>query len=149
MIDIIVVTICSVGGFLLGKYMEKRAVSKGDFYKDLVKYVDLFKLNVNGRQVEIDKFNTDFSASCSPAFYKRLVSGELSVNLKPMQKRDIDNFFAGLNCSSSQELLKHLDYYGVIFSDEYSSIFNADVKRATLWSKLGILLGVMAGILLI
>ncbi len=48
-------------GFLIGKFFEKRISEKGEFYRDLQKYVISFEENVEGRRVELSKFNDGFA----------------------------------------------------------------------------------------
>ena len=57
MIDIIIIICCILGGFALGKFLERRTIEKGKFYQDLTTYVMLLKYNVTCRQLELSGFN--------------------------------------------------------------------------------------------
>ena len=148
MIDIIILIACALCGFACGKYLERRVKRKGEFYNDLNRYLTLFKVNVEGRQVELSTFNSEFVANCSNTFREYLQNGKLKCSLSAMQKSDVTNFFDNLNCVSSQELTKHIEYYGALFSAEGKQVSEKEVAKASIYARLGILLGVMVGIVL-
>lgn len=149
MLDIIIIICCVLGGFALGKFLENKVGEKGKFYKDLTRYVAALKENVSGRQLEIAKFNDEFAKSCSKPFANYLQTSKLNLTLKKSQKENITFFFDNLDCASSQALIQHLDYQGKILIDDGKEVLDKEVVKASIYSKLGMLLGAMLGILLV
>jgi len=149
MIDIIIIICCVLGGFALGKYVENRIGEKGKFYQDLTRYTVALKDNVSGRQLELSKFNDEFCASCSKVFAEFLSTGKIKLRLSKSEKKNIDAFFDNLNCASSQALVQHIDYQGKILTENADDVINKQVAKASIYSKLGMLLGAMLGILLV
>ena len=147
MLNIIILIACVLCGFACGKYLEKRAKRKGEFYTDLQRYISMLKVNVEGKQVELDTFNEDFCQNCSEVFRQFICERKYKCAFSSLQKSNITGFFDNIGCVSSQELLKHIDYYRVVFESDAKSI-NDEVAKASIYSKLGILLGVMVGIVL-
>lgn len=148
MIDIVILIVCATCGFVCGKYLEKRIKYKGNFYLDLNRYVTLLKVNIEGRQIELSKFNEEFCENCSPVFREYIQNDKIRCGLSSVQKSNVYAFFGNLSCVSSQELTKHIDYYSYIFATENKQI-ESEVAKASIYVKLGILLGVMVGIVLI
>lgn len=149
MIDIIIIVCCVLGGFALGKCFERGITDKGKFYQDATRYAASLKENVIGRQLEIAKFNEDFCETCSKSFAEYIADGKLRVRLTKLQKDNLSAFFNNLDCSSSQALIQHLDYHGKLLADETKNILDKEVAKASIYSKLGMLLGAMLGILLV
>lgn len=134
-------------GFACGKYLEKRIKRKGDFFSDLSRYLTLLKVNIEGRQVELEEFNREFCTNSSSVFREYIQNGKVKCALSSAQKDSISAFFSHLDCVSTQELVKHIEYYSYVFSTE-NKLVEAEVTKASIYVKLGILLGVMVGIVL-
>lgn len=149
MTDIIIVICCILGGFAVGKFIENQFRSKGRFYQDLTRYLSLLKDNIRGRQLELDKFNAAFASTCSRPFCDYLTSGKFHLKLNKSQRDHVEAFFNNLNCTSSQALIEHIEYYGKILSDEAKFVWDNEVVKSSIYTKLGMLLGAMLGILLI
>lgn len=149
MLDIIIIICCVVGGFAIGKYIENRINEKGKFFQDAARYTATLKENVSGRQLELAKFNAEFCKNSSKSFGEYLASGKIKHRLSKSQKDSLTAFFDNLNCASSQELIQHLDYYGRLIGDEAKNIQDKEVAKSSIYSKLGMLLGAMLGILLV
>lgn len=147
MLDIIILIACALCGFACGKYLEKRIKRTGAFYSDLQRYVALLKVNVEGRQVALSDFDEDFCQSCSEPFAQYVLEGKIKCALTSAQKGNVTAFFDNLGCISSQELIRHIDYYKVVFESDAKRVSD-DVAKAFIYTKLGILLGVMVGIVL-
>lgn len=148
MLDIIIVIGCSMCGFAVGIYLERRARTQSTFYSDLTKYVELFGLNIEAKQMPLNVFNENFAATSSSVFADYLTQNKLQMRLSSSQKKDIDSFFADLGSLGSQELTKHILYYKGVFASRSKEA--ADKwSKASIYPKLGVLLGVMVGILLI
>ena len=148
MIDIIIIIACTACGYLCGKFLERRIKRKGEFYRDLNRYVALLKVNVEGRQVELADFDDEFCQECSELFSHYLIERKLKCALSSLQKSNITAFFSNIGCVSSQDLIRHIDYYKVVFESDGKAISD-EVSKSSIYSKLGILLGVMVGIVLI
>ena len=147
MLDIIILITCALCGFVCGKYLEKRTRRKGEFYSDLQRYVTLLKVNIEGKQVELDSFNEEFCENCSEPFSQYVLEGKIKGTFSSQQKDNVVAFFDNIGCISSQELIRHIDYYKTVFEADAKKI-SEEVSRSSIYTKLGILLGVMIGIVL-
>ena len=147
MLDIIILISCAMCGFICGKYLEKRTRRKGEFYSDLQRYITLLKVNVEGKQVELDVFNEEFCKNCSDSFCLYVQEGKMRCAFSKSQKSNVATFFDNIGCVSSQELIRHIDYYKAVFEADAKKI-SEEVAKASIYTKLGILLGVMVGIVL-
>lgn len=147
MLDIIILIACALCGFVCGKYLEKRIRRKGEFYSDLQRYVTLLRVNVEGKQVELSTFNEEFCENCSETFCQYVEEGKMKCSFSSLQKSNVTAFFDNIGCVSSQELIRHIDYYKVVFEADAKKI-SEEVAKASIYTKLGILLGVMIGIVL-
>ena len=148
MIDIIVFIGCVLCGYCIGKYIEKCIAVKGLFYQDVRRYTVGLRENVTGRQLELDKFNGEFTQNCSAAFADYLTNGKCKCKLSKNQKKNLLDFFCFLDCVSSVQLSEHLDYYGKILEDDCRQVTEKEASRAGVYGKLGMLLGAMLGIML-
>ena len=147
MIDIVILIACATCGYACGKFLEKRVKRKGEFYSDLNRYLSLFKLNIEGRQIELSKFNEEFCANSSSVFREYIQNSKIKCSVTSVQKENINAFFNNLNCVSSRELAKHIEYYSNVFATDNKQI-ESEVSKSSIYVKLGILLGVMVGIVL-
>ncbi len=144
----IIILFCTIlAGFLIGKHFEKREAKKGLFFCDLKKYVALLKTNVSGRRLELSVFNDEFAKSSSLVFAVYLTDKQLPSCLNKNQKQLVQSFFDSLSAVTSSQLIANLDYYEQLISAEFSSI-SAKVNNRQICVKLGVLIGVMVGILL-
>lgn len=148
MLDIVIIITTSVCGFFVGKFLEKRSAQKKIFYSDMLRYIDQFAFNVKNMQKELGVFDNEFSRDCSEVFRAYLKESKFLFRISKSSKTALADFRKDLNCISSEELLKRLDYYKGIFSAEFNAVCD-EYKKSAIYSKLGILLGVMVGILLI
>ena len=148
MSDIIILIACTLCGYACGKYLEKRIKRKGEFMNDLTRYVMLLKVNVEGRRIELAKFNEEFMTQCSQAFADFLSAGKMRCSLSAIQKSNVEKFFDNLSCASSEELRKHLDYYGTVLGTDAKQVLEGEVAKASVYGKLGLLFGLMVGIVL-
>lgn len=149
MLDIILIICCTLAGFALGKFLERRIGEKGKFYQDLTMYVALLKDNVLGRQLELEKFNAEFIQNCGSTFKSYIQNGSVKNRFSKAQKANLDKFFGNLDCVSSQALVEHIDYYGKILSEDAQAVLKNEVAKSSIYSKLGMLLGAMLGILFV
>ena len=147
MLDIIILIACALCGYVCGKYLEKRIKRKGDFYVDLQRYITLLRVNIEGRQMELSAFNEEFCKNCSDPFSKYIREGKINCVVSSSQKNNILMFFDNIGCVSSQELIRHIDYCKTVFEVDAKTV-SEEVSKASIYTKLGILLGVMVGIVL-
>lgn len=148
MIDIVIIITTSICGFFVGKFLSKRSAQKKIFYADMLRYIDQFAFNVKNTQKELGAFDEEFSRDCSEAFCTYIKEGKCASGISKSSKTVLADFRKDLNCISSEELLKRLEYYKGIFSAEFNAVCD-EYKKSSIYSKLGILLGVMAGILIV
>lgn len=148
MTDIIVLLACAFCGFAVGKYLERRVRCKKAFFEDANKYIELFKVNISGRQLEVNAFNEEFGKNYSGAFAEYVKGVKGKFNLTSTEKLLLDNFFQCLNAVSSQELQKQLDFNARPVK-ELAVKYSEQSSKASIYPKLGLLMGVMAGIVLI
>lgn len=147
MTNIIILICTTLGGFLVGKHFEKREKLRGDFLGDLCRYIKLLKNNVKGRRVELSAFNQQFAQSCSSIFAKFLLdNGSISFFSKN-QRQMVQSLFATLSVTTSAQMISNLDYYEQLINAENEVVSNL-VRNRFVSVKLGVLLGVMVGILL-
>lgn len=149
MTDILIIICCTLIGYALGKYVERKICDKGKFYQDLTSYIMLLKDNVSGRQLELSSFNTEYSKNSGKIFSEYLLNSNLKVNLNKSQKENLTAFFNNLDCVSSKALVEHIEYYGKILNDDSQAVLQNEVAKRAIYSKLGMLLGAMVGILFI
>lgn len=145
MTNILVLFCCITAGLLVGIFLKRRAVRKNLFWRDLSEYADALKLNVVGRQLEIKKFNDEFCLNACAVFAEAVNSQNFSV-LNARQTDTVRRFFNSLDCSGGEALLQHLQFYQKIFHVEFEASAE-EVKKSSLYIKLGLLAGVSAGIL--
>ena len=144
----IIILFCSIlAGFLVGKHFEKRQKQREQFLGDLSRYVKLLKNNVIGRRVVWDKFNQQFECSCSCVFAKFLHDNNSITFLTKTQRQMVQSLFSSLSVTTSVQMISNLDYYEQLISAEWEAVSNLTRNRDVA-VKLGVLLGVMAGILL-
>lgn len=149
MLDIIIIICCVLAGFALGKLIETKIGEKGKFYQDLTSYVSLLKDNVLGRQLEIASFNQEFAANSSKMFADYILNGKVKPHLSKTQKNNLSAFFDNLDCVSSQALVEHINYHGKVLESDAQNVLQGEVAKASVYSKLGMLIGAMIGILLV
>lgn len=148
MIDIVVLIGCSMCGFAVGMYIVRRNRAQSAFYSDLTKYVELFGLNIESKQIPLNVFNENFATTCGSTFADYLMHNKLQIRLSSVQKKDVESFFNDLGALGSMELSNHVLYYNTIFSSQAKETSDKSSKAAV-YPRLGVLLGVMVGILLI
>lgn len=146
MTDIIIVLCCILAGFLVGLFLKKTATKRRDIFFDAVKYSSALRLNVVGRQQEMQLFNAAFTQNCSEAFAVYLTESKLPPFFPKRQTALLAEFFGNLDCVSGEQLLSHLSFYQPQLDDSLKE-FEAAAKKSTVYVKLGLLVGAMVGIL--
>ena len=144
----IIILFCSIlCGFLIGKHFHKRQMFRNQFFADLTKYILLLKANVATSRIEVPTFNKEFSKSSSAVFANFLSNNNDLSYLSKQQKALVVSFVESLKTTTSAQLINNLDYYYQLINAEYSLITNS-ARNSFACVKLGILMGVMVGILL-
>ena len=144
----IIILFCSIlCGFLIGKHFQKRQMFRNQFFADLTKYILLLKANVATSRIEVPTFNKEFSKSSSAVFANFLSNNNDLSYLSKQQKALVVSFVESLKTTTSAQLINNLDYYYQLVNAEYSLITNS-ARNSFVCVKLGILVGVMVGILL-
>lgn len=144
----IIILFCSIlCGFLIGKHFQKRQMCRNQFFADLTKYILLLKANVATSRIEVPTFNKEFSKSSSAVFANFLSNNNDLSYLSKQQKALVVSFVESLKTTTSAQLINNLDYYYQLVNAEYSLITNS-ARNSFACVKLGILMGVMVGILL-
>ena len=144
----IIILFCSIlCGFLIGKHFQKRQMFRNQFFADLTKYILLLKANVATSRIEVPTFNKEFSKSSSAVFANFLSNNNDLSYLSKQQKTLVVSFVESLKTTTSAQLINNLDYYYQLVNAEYSLITNS-ARNSFACVKLGILMGVMVGILL-
>lgn len=146
MSGILVLICCVLVGFCVGLFLQRRKTDNLSFVEDLLKYIELFRVNVTTGQKTIEDFDKEFLSACGKAFadYKN----GLSVGLDKSVKALADEFFVGAEqANNSQQLLKHLDYFCAKAQSKYAEVSKNADKQKGLYVKLGLLTGAMVGLL--
>ena len=144
----IIILFCSIlCGFLIGKHFQKRQMFRNQFFADLTKYILLLKANVATSRIEVPTFNKEFSKSSSAVFANFLSNNNDLSYLSKQQKALVVSFVESLKTTTSAQLINNLDYYYQLVNAEYSLITNS-ARNSFACVKLGLLMGVMVGILL-
>ena len=147
MTNIIILFCCILSGFLVGRHLSKRIKDKENFFYDLTRYLSLLKVNVKGRCVELHHFNKEFATSCAEPFANLLLSNKVPTFLDANQKQLVTSIFANLSATTSTQLLSNIDYFEQLIANQVDGLSNT-FHNGKMYSKLGVLLGVMVGILL-
>lgn len=142
----IIIFICTtLCGFLCGKFIQKGVLQRQQLFSDVVRYVALLKINVQGKQKELRQFNAEFAQNCSQVFADYLSESKLP-RMNALQKKLVADFFGNLDCISGNELLQHMEMFETQFADCLKDC-DAEAKKSSVYVKTGLLLGAMAGIL--
>lgn len=149
MLDIIIIICCIMAGFAIGKFLERKVNEKGKFYQDLIVYIALLKDNISSKQLELGKFNQEYTLKCSKTFADFITNKELKIRLSKMQRDNINALFDNLDCVSTRALEEHLEFNGSILGNDCNNVMQNEVAKSAMFSKLGMLLGAMLGILLV
>lgn len=145
MIDIVVLLCSIIGGTVVGIYAAKRKKQYCLFVCDLNRYLTEFAINVSGAKLLKSEFDKKFAGGCSTEFCKYLLSENRQCPYKNLSE-NLEGFMSGLSASSSEQLKYHLQEYSTKFKTVENSVVPQCAKMCATYIKLGFLLGVMAGI---
>lgn len=128
---------------MLGKYCKRRLTERHAALCDAARYAQALKVNVEGRQQQMTQFTEQFCMTASQPFCN-VVQGKYGC-LKGTEKAVVAEFFAKTQYSSAEELSYTLSEYG----ERLRALAEEARIQAekTVYPKVGLLLGAMAGIL--
>lgn len=148
MTSIVIFSCCTLGGFCVGLFVDKRLKEQCVFVADLHRYALQLNANVLSLRQRLDQFDRTFASQCSASFSSFL----LTQTHLPLNKSDgavVREFFDGLACNSCQQLSEHLRFYLQLFADMSARYAEQSKKQKGLYAKLGILVGAMTGLLFV
>lgn len=127
----------------MGLFLQRREKDCVTFVEDLLRYIDLLRVNIDTERKSLAVFDSEFISRCGKQFsdYRSGTGGA------PSKRTLADDFFDGVvACNNSQQLAKHLDYYKAVVAAQLAEM-SCGGKRKGLYVKLGLLLGAMVGLL--
>lgn len=146
MSGILLLIYCILCGFCVGLFLQRREKDCMTFVEDLLRYIDLLRVNIDTERKSLAVFDSEFISRCGKQFSDYHRSGTGGAPSKRTGKL-ADCFFDGVvACNNSQQLAKHLDYYKAVVAAQLAEM-SCGGKRKGLYVKLGLLLGAMVGLL--
>lgn len=145
MSGILLLICCILCGFCVGLFLQRRERDCVAFVEDLLRYIDLLRVNIDTERKSLAAFDSEFVTRCGKPFagYRTGTGGAPSKRTGKLA----DDFFDGaVACNNSQQLAKHLDYYKAVVTAQLAEMSGGG-KRKGLYVKLGLLLGAMVGLL--
>lgn len=145
MSGILLLICCILCGFCVGLFLQRREKDCMTFVEDLLRYIDLLRVNIDTERKSLAVFDGEFISRCGKQFsdYRSGTGGAPSKRTGKLA----DEFFDGVvACNNSQQLAKHLDYYKAVVAAQLAEMSYGG-KRKGLYVKLGLLLGAMVGLL--
>lgn len=130
----------------MGLFLQRRERDCVTFVEDLLRYIDLLRVNIDTERKSLAAFDSEFISRCGKQFSDyRSGTGGGAPNKRTGKLAD--DFFDGVvACNNSQQLAKHLDYYKAVVAAQLAEM-SCGGKRKGLYVKLGLLLGAMVGLL--
>lgn len=146
MSGILLLICCILCGFCVGLFLQRRERDCVTFVEDLLRYIDLLRVNIDTERKSLAAFDSEFISRCGKQFSDyRSGTGGGAPNKRTGKLAD--DFFDGVvACNNSQQLAKHLDYYKAVVAAQLAEM-SCGGKRKGLYVKLGLLLGAMVGLL--
>lgn len=155
MTDIILLILCILLGFWLGRCWERQMWLREEVISLHCEFARNLLSNVKCGKVTMTQFVSDFTAECkSDAFIKcvdKFFYGKetsIGVKLTTQQLKSISDFWSG-RFTSTQQFISHIEYYIDYFGNLSRQLKEECRQRSSLGVKLGILLGSALGLMLI
>ncbi|HIT77996.1 MAG TPA: hypothetical protein IAD47_04295 [Candidatus Limihabitans stercoravium] len=155
MTDIVLLILCILLGFWLGKSWERQLWLREEVISLHCEFARNLLSNVKCGKVTMTQFVSDFTAECkSDAFIKcvdKFFYGKetsIGVKLTTQQLKSISDFWSG-RFTSTQQFISHIEYYIDYFGNLSRQLKEECRQRSSLGVKLGILLGSALGLMLI
>lgn len=155
MTDIILLILCILLGFWLGRCWERQMWLREEVISLHCEFARNLLSNVKCGKVTMTQFVSDFTAECkSDAFIKcvdKFFYGKetsIGVKLTTQQLKSISDFWSG-RFTSTQQFISHIEYYIDYFGNLSRQLKEECRQRSSLGMKLGILLGSALGLMLI
>lgn len=155
MTDIVLLILCILLGFWLGKSWERQMWLREEVISLHCEFARNLLSNVKCGKVTMTQFVSDFTVECkSDAFIKcvdKFFYGKetsIGVKLTTQQLKSISDFWSG-RFTSTQQFISHIEYYIDYFGNLSRQLKEECRQRSSLGMKLGILLGSALGLMLI
>lgn len=155
MTDIVLLILCILLGFWLGRCWERQMWLREEVISLHCEFARNLLSNVKCGKVTMTQFVSDFTAECkSDAFIKcvdKFFYGKetsIGVKLTTQQLKSISDFWSG-RFTSTQQFISHIEYYIDYFGNLSRQLKEECRQRSSLGVKLGILLGSALGLMLI
>lgn len=155
MTDIVLLILCILLGFWLGRCWERQMWLREEVISLHCEFARNLLSNVKCGKVTMTQFVSDFTAECkSDAFIKcvdKFFYGKetsIGVKLTTQQLKSISDFWSG-RFTSTQQFISHIEYYIDYFGNLSRQLKEECRQRSSLGMKLGILLGSALGLMLI
>lgn len=155
MTDIVLLILCILLGFWLGRCWERKMWLREEVISLHCEFARNLLSNVKCGKVTMTQFVSDFTAECkSDAFIKcvdKFFYGKetsIGVKLTTQQLKSISDFWSG-RFTSTQQFISHIEYYIDYFGNLSRQLKEECRQRSSLGMKLGILLGSALGLMLI
>ena len=155
MTDIVLLILCILLGFWLGRCWERQMWLREEVISLHCEFARNLLSNVKCGKVTMTQFVSDFTAECkSDAFIKCVdkffydKETSIGVKLTTQQLKSISDFWSG-RFTSTQQFISHIEYYIDYFGNLSRQLKEECRQRSSLGMKLGILLGSALGLMLI
>ena len=146
----------SAGGLLTGAFFASLLKEKREFYKDLLSFVNAVSADVTFRQDGIRKVANTYALNCKSRLKNILAtyceSPEEKADYKFLcksEQTEIDNFFSKLGKSDLLTEKAELENTRLYAEEKYKYYKNKCEKHCPMMTKLGLLIGLAAGILML
>ena len=153
MTDILLIFTSILVGFLVGNRYAKQCRDKYILFCDLERFAQMVSQNAKGKclpLVEVfSQYQSTFSQDFNDLFQNCFVNSN-SCSLKNLdEKINVDNFFALLKQPSAKEVYESAKSYQTIFANYKNSSDAIYKTKGIAMQKLGVLLGVCFGLMIV
>lgn len=155
MIDIVLLILCILLGFWLGRRWERQMWLREEVISLHCEFARNLLSNVKCGKVAMAQFVSEFAAECKSEAFVQCVDKffyrketPIGVKLTSQQLKCIEDFWSG-KFTSTQQFVSHIEYYIDYFSNLSKQLKEECRQRSSLGVKLGILLGSAVGLMLI
>lgn len=146
----------SAGGLLTGTFFASTLKEKREFYKDLLSFVNAVSADLTFRQDGIRKVANTYALNCKSRLKNILTayceSPEKKIDSKFLDKgeqTEVDNFFSTLGKSDLLTEKAELENAKLYAEEKYKYYKNKCEKHCPMRTKLGLLIGLAVGILML
>ena len=138
------------GGYVLGKNYSNRE----KFYNELMIFCNMLIANIRFNKNKLNVICEDYANSCSndmgEYIYNYLNNSMTDISfISKYENKKIKDFFDGLGNFDSNSEIGYIENYKIYFNECYKKSVEENKKYGTLYSKLGLILGLVLVILFI